>query len=154
MPESIGAIRHRRRDGAKPAQHPPARLEIPQDRFARWDEIVGEHEPRTGLERSRLQPRTERDLLLWADLEIVQERDRLPVEEKALVGDRTREEDIEERDEPLAEASSGMVPLAVPMGMGHETDAERGDVAGLGGSSAHLGTLLRRPAGLPVGLYG
>ena len=154
MPEGVGAIGDGRRRGAESTQHAATRFEIPQDRLARRDQIIGEHEPRTGLERSRFQPRAQRRLALGAHGEVIQEGDCLPIEEKRLVGGMTLEDAVEERDQPLPEPCDGVVPLAVPMGMGHHIHVERGRVAGRRGRGVHGGKVSLLPTTRPVTLRG
>ena len=50
MPERVGAIQHVRRRRAERPQHATTREEVPDQSLARWNERVGQHVPRTGLE--------------------------------------------------------------------------------------------------------
>jgi len=126
MTEGIGAIQNWGRFGAERSQRAPSREEVAHQRFAAGNELVGEHEPGTRLQFSLAQRRGELGRALGPDLEIILEDDCLPIQEKAhAVGRRVVEKLVDERDEPLPKTLGGMIPLAIPVGVGDYVNGEQ-----------------------------
>ena len=120
------------------------RFEIPEDRLAGRDEVVGQHVPRPRLERAGLQARAQLRFPLGAHHQIIQQGNGLSVEQERLAGEPALEYGIEQSDETLTEARRRVVPLPVPMRMGYHAQVERGHGGALGGWGVHGGeTTLR-----------
>src|SRR5215468_8909819 len=78
MPERVRTIQHGRRDGAEPRQHASALEEIAHQGLATRNELVGEHVPRPGFDRTRPKTRGQLFGALGSYREIVVEENRLP----------------------------------------------------------------------------
>jgi hypothetical protein len=143
MAERIGAIGDRWRHRTEAAEHAAAGFQVAKDRFARGNEIVGEHEPWTGLQRAGLKLTAQLGLPVRSDGQKIEQRDRLAVEQKRLAARCAFEHGIQEGDQALPKSPGGVVPLPVPMGMGHHEHVERRRVAGLRGWGVHGGKVPR-----------
>src|SRR5687768_12953976 len=126
MPERVGTIQHRRRLRAECPQRSTSREQIAHQAFAARNELVGKHEPRSRLELSRPQRRRQIGRTLRPNLEIVLHYDGLSVEEKTLpLSRQVFQQLVDQRDEPLPKALGGVIPLAVPVGVRDDVNAQR-----------------------------
>src|SRR5688572_27740801 len=85
MPERIGTIQNARRLGPQRTQGTSPRKQIPHQRFAARNQLVGEHEPGPRLELSVSERRGELRGALRPNLQVVLEDYSLSVEEKAVL---------------------------------------------------------------------
>jgi hypothetical protein len=114
--ERIRAVEHRRRFGLMASQHAAAGEQVPDQRLAAGNELVGQHVPRTGLQSPVTKECRERDCAIGAHVEIVLDDDCLAVEQKTLLRrGRVVDELIDQRDQPLPESLGGMIPLTIPV---------------------------------------
>ena len=142
-PEAAREGRHRRRvaervrrvehgwgDGAERVQDAPPGEQVADVRLSAGDQRIGQHVPRPRLEPPLLQRGCQLVAPLGPDREIVHQRDRLPVEQEPLQRgihagpNRSIEQLVDQRDEPLSEAPHGLVPLAVPVRVRHDEHVE------------------------------
>ena len=108
---------------AEATQRATAGQQISNERFAARNQLVGENEPRAGLETFLAQQLRQRRGAVRTHGEIVVEDDRLPVEQKTLIGARRIVDQlVDERDEPLPKAFGRVIPLAIPVGVGDDVD--------------------------------
>jgi hypothetical protein len=126
MSERVGTVEHRRRLGTQCTQRVAAGEEIAHERLSTRDQLVREHVPRPRLEAAVTQQRGDLGTALGSHRQVVVEHDRLTVEEEA----RSRRRRIVEQlvdhgDEAMSETARGMVPLAVPVGVGDDEHTHR-----------------------------
>src|SRR5437588_9763557 len=126
MAERIRTIQHRWRLGAKRAQRASAGEQIPHETLPARNQLVGEHEPRSGLDASLTQRRRQLGRAFGAYVEVVLQHDSLTVEQKArTVGRRIVQHLIDQGDETLPKSLGRMIPLAIPVGVGDYVDGEQ-----------------------------
>ena len=125
MPERVGAIQHRRRCRAKPAQESAAGEQIPNHRFAARNQLVSEDVPGPRLESPVSQRGAEDRGAVGAHRQIVFDDDRLTVEQKGFPARDAVEQLVDERHESLPEAFRRLVPFAVPVRVRDDVDVER-----------------------------
>ena len=126
MTERIRRIQH-----VEPAAEPlgirRAEQQVAHQRFARGDELIGEHVPRTDLQAPRLDEGPDLGLLLRARAQVVGDEYGLAIEQEAAVA-RVRlqplEQVIQRGDEPRLKRGARQIPLAVPVGVRDEMKDE------------------------------
>src|SRR5262245_58196228 len=79
MAERVGTVEYWRGNGAEATKHAPPREKISNERFAAWNELVGEHIPRAGLDRAAAQHRSEVVGAIGPNGQIVVDENRLAV---------------------------------------------------------------------------
>ena len=118
------ADRHRR---TKRARHAMAAQQIAHQRFAADEKLVRHHVPRPDQDAARRDRRAKARFLLWPDLEVVLEHDRLAVEVEVFVSRlvvEQIEQAIDERDQAKPELFAREIPLAIPMRVRDDVDVE------------------------------
>ena len=135
MSERVGTVENRRRDGTKALERAPAGEKVAHERLAARNQLIGEHVPRTRFQAAGTKRLAKRSNTLGPHARVVVEHDRLAVEQKALaVAGRRVEQLVDQRDEPLAKALGGQVPLAVPVRVRDDVNVEHdGSMASGGG---------------------
>ena len=122
MTERVGRIEHQRRGCSELAERRAPRQQISHERFAGGNQLVGEHVPRSRLERPVSQPRTELVATLGPHLEIVLEHDRLSVKQEWCDVFSIVEQCVNQGHEALPKSAHWVIPLAVPMRVAHDVD--------------------------------
>ena len=122
--EHVGQVADLHGPTERRAPQQPA-LEVADDRLARDEELVHEDVPRAHRQPPRRRQGADPVFVLGPDLEVVVDHRHLPVEEEPGVGGVALEqgdEPVEHLHEPQPEALVRLVPLPVPVGMGHDGD--------------------------------
>ena len=105
-------------------------LQVPPEGLPRDQELVGLGDPGPNGDPPERGEPADGGLALRADLEVVVDHRGLPVEVE--VGEASLgevEEAVHHRDQALPEDLERLVPLPVPVGVGHERDLPRGGLA-------------------------
>ncbi len=143
MTEGVRRVpRPRRLDAELPADA-PAEQQVADERLSADEQLVGEHIPGANLESSGREQRAQALLALGAELEIILQDDRLPVQRegaKRLVALEHLEDPVDHRSEAQAEDLERHVPLAVPVGVRYDEIRELRDLG-------HAGDTIAPPRG-------
>ena len=116
MSKRVGTVRNARTLRAKVREQSRPRLEIAHHGFAARNEVVGEDVPWPGFEHTSGEMRAKRRLLVWPHRQKVGQQDRLPVEqERRGALDRSCQQRVDERNQPLPKSTGGVIPLPVPV---------------------------------------
>ncbi len=128
-----------------------ARLQVADDRLPRHEELVHEDVPGSDGQPTGRGERAQSCLVAGTDLEVVVDHRHLAVEQEVAV--RTVlpelvEEVVDQLDQPEPEGLERLVPLAVPVGVGHDRHRARGAAAVTRGSvlARRLGHVRALPA--------
>src|SRR5687768_342455 len=123
MPERIGTVEDIGRRGAECSQHASAGEEVPDETLARGNQRIGEHIPRTGLDRALSQRAGNVSRSFGSEFEVVLEDDGLPIEQKGAPR-YTLEHFVDQRDKPAAELGEGPVPFPIPVSVDQKPDRQ------------------------------
>ena len=125
--EHVGEVpdRHRPAEGGGPLR---ADLEVAHEGLGRDEELVHQDVPRPHGQPAARGQRAQARLGLGADLQVVVDRGHLAVEQVAGVGGvglHQVEQLVDRVDQVHAERLVGLVPLAIPVGVGDDADVTR-----------------------------
>src|SRR5262249_38515132 len=123
MAKLIGQITNLERWPEAPRGFEPD-FKIANERFPAHQEAVGQHVPRSNLNLSRADQRSEPRGHRRTDFQVIVENDGLTVEMKERDFARLdqRNHPIRHRDQSRAHLLVGLIPLAIPMGMNNEVE--------------------------------
>ena len=125
--EAVGHVAGAARLDAEAAADSPAEQEVPDERLAPDEDLVRQDVRRPGLETSCREQRPQPRLVLRPNVDVVLEHDRLAVErerrERGVALERV-EDTVDDRAEPQPEDLERDVPLAIPVGVGDDEEAE------------------------------
>jgi hypothetical protein len=121
--EAVGQVPRRRGTTSEPLAYGAADQQVADQRLAADQELVGQHVTRTDLDPPGGDQRPQPRLVLGSDREVVLEHDRLPVERERREGGVALERVehlVDDAAEHQPKVLEGAIPLAVPVGMGHD----------------------------------
>ena len=131
MAEAVGQVAGAARLDPEAAADPAAEQEVADERLAADEDLVRQDVRRADLEAPGREQRPQPSLVLRPHLDVVLEHDRLPVERERREGrvalERV-EHAVDDRAEPQPEELEGQVPLAVPVRVRDDEEAEVGDL--------------------------
>src|SRR5581483_1987852 len=127
MPEAVRLVAGARRLDAETAADAAAEKEVADERLAADEDLVREDVPRARLEPSGGEERAQAPRILRADVHVVLEHDRLAVERERAerrVGLERVEHGVDDGAESQPEHLERHVPLAVPVRVGNDEEAD------------------------------
>src|SRR5882762_11188579 len=125
--ERIGRVQHVEAS-AEAFRIGGAKQEIADERLPRWDQLVGQHVPRTDLQATRLHERLEVVLALGTRAQVVLHKNGLAIEQERAedgVGVQPVDQLVEHQDQARMKRGAGQEPLPIPMGVRNEMEDER-----------------------------
>ncbi len=129
MAEAVGEVAGAARLDPEAAADAPAEEEIADERLAAHEDLVGKDVRGAGLQPAGLEQSAQPPLVLRPDVDVVLEHDRLAVEgerrERRVPLERL-EDIVDRRAEPQPEDLERQVPLAVPVRVRDDEEAEVG----------------------------
>ena len=132
MPERVRGVQH-----AGPATPPlavrGALEQVAHERFARWDQLVGQHVPGAELESPRRDQGPNIRLAVRSRLEVILQQHGLAVEQEAAVAGiaaQQLDQVVEHGDEPCLKRPPREIPLPVPVGVRDEVKDESSQAGG------------------------
>ena len=126
MSERIGTIQDGRRLNPDPPKRASPREQIAHERFTARNQLVCKYKPWAGLEPPVAKELIQFRRAIGTNGQVVVEDDRLAVEQETLMAlRRIVDQLIDECDEALSKAFDGMVPLAIPVGVGDDVGGEQ-----------------------------
>jgi hypothetical protein len=124
--EEIRQVADRHRRGEVTGDTVPEN-EVPYERLAADEKLVGHHVPRSDQDPPRSDCRAKARLLLRADFEVILEHDGLAVEMKMLerrIAVEQIEQAVDERDQPQPELLVRQIPFAIPVSVRDDVDVD------------------------------